>query len=157
MIDESETRAAIVAEALSWEGTPYHPHARIKGAGVDCAQLPVAVYSACGCMPAIEPVYSEQWMMHRDEELYLAEVRRFSRQIPVEDAKPGDLIVWKFGRTYSHSAIVVEPPIVIHAVLKGRAVIRADISRDEELKTRPHLAFTVFAAGGGFVHGPGEA
>ena len=36
---EAETRAAIVAEAMSWIGTPYHSHARIKGVGVDLSLI----------------------------------------------------------------------------------------------------------------------
>lgn len=149
MSRQADLRAAIVAEAISWERTPYHPHARIKGVGVDCAQLPIAVYSACGCMPPIDPSYSQQWMMHRDEELYLGEIRRFARDIPLEEVRPGDLVVWKFGRVYSHSAIVIEAPLVIHAVLRGRAVIRADMSQDTDLRDRPRLAFSVFNRRGG--------
>jgi cell wall-associated NlpC family hydrolase len=144
---EAEHRAAIVAEALEWERTPYHHHARIKGIGVDCAQLPAAVYEAAGAIPHLEPNYSAQWMMHRDEELYLEEIRRYAREIPLEAIQPADLIIWKFGRTYSHSAIVIDPPIVLHAVVKGGAVIRADIELDEDLKslaTNPRLAFSIF-------------
>lgn len=147
-MSEAEIRAAIVAEALSWERTPYISHARLKGVGVDCAQLPAAVFEAAGAIPHLEPSYSAQWMLHRDEELYLAEIRRFAREIDIGDIRPADLIVWRFGRTYSHSAIVIEPPIVLHAVLKGSAVIRADIGRDEDLKTRPRLAFSVFDESG---------
>jgi NlpC/P60 family putative phage cell wall peptidase len=150
MTRELETRAAIVAEAKSWIGTPYHEFARVKGAGVDCAQLPIAVYHACGIIPNLNPAYSQQWMLHRDEELYLGEIRRFAREIPLESAKPGDLIVWKFGRVYSHSAIVIELPRVIHAVIRGRAVIEANIDQDEDLRKeiRPRLAFSVFDSRG---------
>lgn len=142
------SRAAIVAEAMSWERTPYKHHARIKGVGVDCAQFPAAVYESAGVIPNVNPEYSQQWMLHRDEELYLEEIRKWAREIPVEDVQPADLIVWKFGRTFSHSAIVVDPPIVIHAITKGSAVIRADIERDERLRMLPRKAFSVFAADG---------
>ena len=37
------SRAAVVAEAIAWLGTPYHHRARIKGVGVDCAQLALGV------------------------------------------------------------------------------------------------------------------
>lgn len=146
MSREAELRAAIVAEAKSWIGTPYHPHARVKGAGVDCAQFPIAVFHECGIIPNLNPDYSQQWMNHRDEERYLAEIRRFAREIKPEAARPGDLIVWRYGRVFSHSAIVVELPLVVHAVIVGRAVILADIERDEDLKkeTRPRRAFSVF-------------
>jgi cell wall-associated NlpC family hydrolase len=153
---EAEIRAAVLREAISWEGTPYHHHARLKGVGVDCAQLPAAVYEAAGAIPHLEPQYSSQWMLHRDEELYLEEIRRFAREIPFEAAKPADLIVWKFGRTYSHSAIILDPPICIHAVIKGGAVIRADYERDEDLRSRPRLAFSIFAPNGELFYRGGE-
>jgi hypothetical protein len=37
-------KRAQVQEALTWLGIPYHHHARVKGVGVDCAQLLCAVY-----------------------------------------------------------------------------------------------------------------
>ncbi len=30
---------------------------------------------------------------------------------------PGDVVLWRFGRCYSHGAIVIEWPTVIHAYL----------------------------------------
>ena len=41
-------RAAVVAAARSWIGTPYHHAADVKGVGVDCAMLLVRVYSDLG-------------------------------------------------------------------------------------------------------------
>ena len=35
---ELAQRLAVVAEAESWLGTPYHHEARIKGHGVDCVE-----------------------------------------------------------------------------------------------------------------------
>ena len=73
------SRAAIVAEAMSWLGTPYAHRQRLKGVGVDCAQLPLAVYRACGLLPEVEPeAYAAQWHLHRGEELYLDTVARFA-------------------------------------------------------------------------------
>ena len=38
-----DLRARIVAEAMTWLGTPYHHRGKLKGIGVDCAQLPLCV------------------------------------------------------------------------------------------------------------------
>lgn len=141
------TREQVVREALSWERTPYHHRARVKGVGVDCAQLPIAVYSAVGLIPAIEPDYSPQWMLHRDEEQYLGWVRRFAREIPRAEAGPGDFAIWKFGRCYSHGAIVLDLPHVLHALILGGGVTRGHVDRDEELRSRPVLYFTLFGEG----------
>jgi hypothetical protein len=52
-------------------GTPYHHHARIKGVGVDCAQLLCGVYEAAGLVPHIETGhYPHDWHLHRGEELF---------------------------------------------------------------------------------------
>lgn len=138
------TREDVVREALTWEGTPYHHHARVKGVGVDCAQLPAAVYEAVGIIPHLSPRYSEQWMMSRDEELYLSYVFPYAREITRDEVAPGDFGIWKYGRTFSHGAIVIEPPVVLHAVISGRAVVRANMDQEEELKRRPARFFTVF-------------
>jgi cell wall-associated NlpC family hydrolase len=143
---EAETRAAIVAEALSWERTPYMSHARLKGVGVDCAMLPAAVYEAVGIIPQLNPTYTADWMMHRDEEQFLGFVLPHAHEIPECELQPGDLVIWKFGRTFSHSAIVIDYPTVLHAVIRGGAVIRADMTQDVDLIDRPRKCFSVFAA-----------
>jgi cell wall-associated NlpC family hydrolase len=141
---EASRRADIVAEALSWERTPYHELARIKGVGVDCAQFPAAVYEAVGLIPHVAPAYTPQWMLHRDEEQFLGWVRLYAREIGREDIGPGDFAIWKYGRCYSHGAIVLEAPQVIHAVILGGGVCRADMDRDVELASRAVKFFTLF-------------
>ncbi|BCA57676.1 hydrolase [Sphingomonas sp. HMP6] len=137
-------RAAVVTEALSWELTPYHERARIKGVGVDCAQFPAAVYEAAGMIPHIEPDYNPQWMLHRDEEQYLGWVRTYAREIERAAVGPGDFAIWKFGRCFSHGAIVIALPEVIHAVIAGNGVLRGNADRDEELRSRAVKFFTLF-------------
>jgi cell wall-associated NlpC family hydrolase len=143
---EAAARAAIVTEAISWERTPYHPHARLKGIGVDCAQFPAAVYEAAGLVPHLAPEYSAQWMLHRDEEHFLAWVTPHATEISRGQLGPGDFVIWKFGRVFSHGAIVIEPPEVIHAVIRGNAVIRANIDRDEDLRSLPVKYFSLFGS-----------
>lgn len=138
------TREEVVNEALTWEGTPYHHHGRIKGVGVDCAQLPAAVYEAVGLIPHVNPKYSEQWMMSRDEELYLSYVFPHAREITRDQIGPGDFVIWRWGRTFSHGAIVIEPPMVLHAVISAGSVVRANMDEEEELRRRPARFFTVF-------------
>lgn len=138
------TRAEVVREALSWERTPYHHRARLKGVGVDCAMFPAAVYEACGLIPHLAPDYSPQWMLHRDEEQFLGWVKPYAREIDRADVGPGDFAIWKFGRTYSHGAIVIDMPEIIHAVIAGGAVVRGNADRDEELRSRPVRFFTLF-------------
>jgi cell wall-associated NlpC family hydrolase len=143
--NEDSLRASIVAEALSWEGTAYHPGARIKGVGCDCAQLPAATYIALGLIPDINPQYTQDWMMHRDEEKFLSFVTPYAREITRDEAGPGDFVIWKFGRTFSHSAIVIDLPEVIHAAIKGASVFRTNMDQDSDLAGRECKFFTVIA------------
>ena len=111
------TREDIVKEALSWLGTPYRNHARVKGAGIDCGQLLLAVYGSLGVLPKDFDVgyYPEQWHLHRDEEKYLGTVLAFGREI-IGPPLPGDAVMFKFGRVFSHGGIVIEWPNIVHAL-----------------------------------------
>jgi cell wall-associated NlpC family hydrolase len=139
----AEQRAAIVRTAKSWIGTPYHHQAALKGVGADCAMFPIAVYKECNVLPQSyqPPEYSMQWHLHRSDELYLAEIAKFCNEIPVEDSvllkppRPADFVVFHFGRTFSHGAIVVEWPICIHSYIH-HGVTLMDALRDGEVVGR---------------------
>jgi len=115
-----QTRSAIVAEALSWVRTPYHHHARIKGVGVDCAQILCAVYEECGVIEHVEPGnYAPQHHLHRDEELYIDWLQRCGA-IEVQTPGLGDVALFHWGRTWSHAGIVValEPEVsIVHSYI----------------------------------------
>lgn len=141
------SRDAVIAEALTWEKTPYHEHASVKGVGADCAQFPAAVYHACGLIPKQNPIYDDQWHLHRDEELYLKWVQPLAREIPLDRTKGGDFIIWKWGRTYSHGGILLTPEIVIHAQ-KPVGITKAKWREDSYLGDpiwHPAKAFTLWS------------
>lgn len=142
--ESPEERAAVVAEARTWLRTPYHHYARVKGAGVDCAQLPIAVYSAVDLIPALDPSYARQWHLHRSEELYLAEVLRWAREVlSAAEAGPGGFVLWKYGRTFSHGGILIGGGEVIHAV-EGQGVLVANIEHQGPLSERDRRFFTLW-------------
>ncbi len=125
---DQQQRAAVVAEAMTWRGTPYHHHARIKGAGVDCAQLLCAVFEACALVPPIDPgFYPTDWHLHRSEQMFSAWLQRFATQVQ-RPPEPGDVVLWQFGRTFSHGSICAGGGLFIHSYI-GRGVI---LSRDTE-------------------------
>jgi cell wall-associated NlpC family hydrolase len=136
-------RDNIVRAAKEWLGTPYHHHAQIKHAGADCAMFPLAVYQECGVLPREyrPPEYSVQWHLHRSEELYLKEIEKFVVEIDAPP-QPADFIVFQFGRTFSHGAIVVDWPIVIHSYIP-HGVLLSDALRDGELLSREYKCFEV--------------
>jgi cell wall-associated NlpC family hydrolase len=125
----------LIDEALAWLGTPYHHEARIKGVGVDCGQFPAAVFEACELIPHVEiEPYTCDWHLHRSEERYLQIVEQFFER--VEHPQPGDLALFKFGRTISHGSIVVEWPLIIHAYLPAMAVVLDDGIANKDLAPR---------------------
>ncbi len=134
MTDAAEKRAAIVAAVREWLGTPYHHCADIKGVGVDCGMLLCRVYVDLGIVAPFDPrPYTHDWMLHRAEETFLNAL--LARAVLVETPQPGDVAMWRFGRCYSHGAVVVksEPLTVVHAVLKHRRVIEEVVARDPDL------------------------
>jgi cell wall-associated NlpC family hydrolase len=109
-------RAAVVAAAQTWLGTPYHHAGRVRGAGVDCLMLLAETYAAAGVIaPVTEvPYYPPDWFQHRDEERYLAGLLAHAREI-AGPPQPGDAALFRFGRSFSHGAIVTGWPRLIHA------------------------------------------
>jgi NlpC/P60 family putative phage cell wall peptidase len=90
----SAKRAAVVAEAESWLGTPYHHMARLKGVGCDCLTLLAAVYEAAGVVPAIEiPFYPPDWHLHRGVERYMDGLLAYAHE--VDAPAPGDVALFR--------------------------------------------------------------
>jgi len=148
------TRQAVCDEARRWLRTPYHHAARLHGVGVDCAMLPLEVYSGVGAIPGADPEhYPRDWHLHRSEERYLEWVDKFAFRIGEKPqgtqdviGKPpglGDFVIWRWGRTFSHGAIHVGDGMVIHAVL-GLGVTQDDMWQHQELRTRAALFYSVW-------------
>lgn len=138
--DEASTRDRIDSIARSWISTPFHDHARIKGAGTDCAQLLLATFEEAGLIPPTDVGhYSAQFFLHSPEQRYLGWVRSFAkREIEIAEAKPGDIALYHIGRCFAHGAIIVKPgwPHIIHAHAGGKIVRKA-------FGTSPHLGMPV--------------
>jgi cell wall-associated NlpC family hydrolase len=117
-------REAVCAEALRWVGTPYHHHQRVHGVGVDCINLLCAVYHQVGVVGFVElEHYSQRWHLHRDEELF---VQGLDKYLPRAQAPAaGDVVLFRFGRTYSHAGILLPGGEFVHAFarVKGRGQV----------------------------------
>ena len=138
-MSEASQRAAVVAEARTWLRTPFHHAARLKGIGADCETFICEVFSAAGVFTAQNiPYVPSQWFLNTKEELYLNYLSKYAREYVVgpwslvvgqndttpsgqrpatSDQRlplPGDVICVKHRWVYSHGAIVVAWPKVIH-------------------------------------------
>lgn len=107
-----EARQKVILEAISWLGTPFRHRAKIKGrhGGVDCGQFLCGVFENAGIVdPIVLPEYPMQWALHQREELYLKELLKYTREIPVSEARSADIIMFHVGRASSHGALMLEP------------------------------------------------
>jgi len=143
LLSESEAvaRAAVVAAARSWIGTPYHHAADVKGAGVDCAMLLVRVYCDLGLVEPFDPrPYTRDWMLHRDDERYIGFLLARARE--VQAPRVGDVILFRFGRCFSHGGIIsgADPLTIIHAFAPARIVLEEEVMRSAELFERLRIA-----------------
>lgn len=115
MCPSQKQRSEIIAAARSWRGTPYHHEGHVKGAGVDCLYFIAESYREAGVFDRVDiPKYAFQWNLNRSEETYLLGLLKYAHEVVTP--QPGDIALWKIGRTFSHGAIVIEWPHIIHAV-----------------------------------------
>lgn len=123
-------RSLVCAEARSWLGTPYHHAADIKGVGVDCAMLLVRVAVSSGLVPAdLDPrPYPADWHLHRSEERFLGWLEQHGTQRDPRWAEPGDVLVWRFGRAFSHGGWHMGDGHVVHAHKPDRKVVLGHVS-----------------------------
>jgi NlpC/P60 family putative phage cell wall peptidase len=112
------TRAALVAEAKAWIGTPYRHQASLRGVGCDCLGLVRGVWRAvCGAEPEPVPPYAPDWAeASRRETLALAGQRHLVEIDPAQFA-PGDVLLfrWRNGFVAKHAAIVTAADLMVHA------------------------------------------
>jgi len=142
-------RTAVVAAARAWVGTPYHNCADIRGVGVDCGMLLVRVFVDTGLCPPFDPrPYPVDWHLHRSEERYLGFI--FDRAREVARAQPGDVMVLRYGRCYSHGGVVTRssPLTIVHAYYPARCVLEEVIEHNAVLAdaTRQPRFFSFWAA-----------
>lgn len=145
---EAAQRASVVAEARKWLGTPYHPSADVPGAGVDCGMLIVRAFVDAGLVAPFDPrPYPQDWHLHRSDEKYLGFVGDLCKR--VDAPQPGDVAVFRYGRCYSHGAIVThgEPLVILHAYMPARRVIEEPLKHNSVLcePDRKMIFFSLWA------------
>jgi len=136
-MDEATARARVVAAAREWVGTPYHHMADVKGVGCDCAMLLARVYIDLGLVEPFDPrPYPRDWCVHRGEERYLKLLLARAREVAAPEA--ADVMLFRYGRCYSHGAIVtrLEPLTIVHAFAPARCVVEEELIHNAELFER---------------------
>ncbi len=118
--EELAWRIHIIEIARTWIGTPYHHQASLKGVGTDCFGLVRGVWRelyGVDTDPEKVPPYSWDWAEAKDEETMLEAARRHMDEIPVEAARAGDVVLFRYRENYNakHAAVLVGGGKMIHA------------------------------------------
>jgi cell wall-associated NlpC family hydrolase len=128
---------AVVAEALSWKGTPYVLGQHLKGAdgcGCDCATFLVeAGLVAGGALTRQEAddlyrevgVYSSDWFLHTSAQKYFLRIMKAARLVletrcyASVKAEPGTIVLTKCvqSENWNHGGIVIKWPQIMHCVV----------------------------------------
>ena len=82
--------------------------------------------------------YAQYHHLHRNDERYLGLIEPFTREIEPGTQRKGDIVLWKYGRVFSHAAIVDEWPFVIHAYAAENSVVRSDMRVASPLTDEKH-------------------
>ncbi len=112
------SRAAIVAEAQSWIGTPYRHQASLKGVGCDCLGLVRGVWrELLGSEPEPVPPYARDWAEAGEGEPLAEAAFRHLDPIAPDAFLPGDVLLfrWRANFVAKHAALVSAPYRMIHA------------------------------------------
>ena len=118
------TADAVIAEALSWVGTPYRHQGAKKGVGCDCLGLVLGVWrSLYGAAPERPGAYAPDWAEAGEREMLLDGARRHFGEKPLAQMQPGDLLLfrWRPHLPAKHAGILTAPGHFVHAY-QGHAV-----------------------------------
>jgi cell wall-associated NlpC family hydrolase len=97
-------RADVVTCARTWIDTPYQHQARLRGVGVDCAGLVIAVARELGI---VEPDFDVQgYARQPDGVSLLAWCDQSMTPVSQGDMQPGDVVVVAFDLAPGHLGIV---------------------------------------------------
>lgn len=119
--------ARVIALATEWLGTPYVHQQSLRGAGTDCLGLIRGVWRDLhGSEPEAAPPYTRFWGDADGRELMAEAARRWMIEIPVAEAGPGAMVLFRMvrGGVAKHCGILLDPPSqFIHAYERHGVVI----------------------------------
>ncbi|MBI2718146.1 MAG: C40 family peptidase [Rhizobiales bacterium] len=136
-------RAAVVAEARSWIGTPYLHQASLKGAGCDCLGLVRGVWRGIfGEEPELPAPYSPDWAEAHGRETLAEAAGRHMVPVALNAIEPGDVLLFamKDHAPAKHCAIMSAPGQMIHAI-EAHPVAEVTLWSSERAGRRLRFAF----------------
>lgn len=129
MSEQPMTREGLLQVVRTWIGTPYHHQARLKGVGADCIGELYGPATEYGFPLTDVEGYSRQPYGQK----LIAELEQRLDRIPIEEAQPGDVLVfWFETKDYpAHVAWMADGqhgPNMIHTMEKTRRVVEHRIN-----------------------------
>lgn len=115
---DAVTSERVIALARQWLGTPYLHQASLKGVGCDCLGLVRGIWRELyGDEPERLPAYSPDWAEASGEETLAAAAKRYLKERPLADIRPGHLLLMRFRPHLAakHAAIASGEGLMIHA------------------------------------------
>ena len=123
--------SAVLAIARAWLGTPYLHQASVLGVGADCLGLARGIWRALhGGEPFDVPPYTRDWGEAGTHEVLLEAASAFLIEIPLGEAGPGALILFRMAADVpaKHCGVLgtsVMRPSLIHAYDRSGVVEEA--------------------------------
>lgn len=129
MRNEMPIAEAVVAEAMSWVGTPYRHQGARKGVGCDCLGLVRGVWQALYGSASEDPgAYAPDWAEAGGGDPLLAAARRHLVEKQGAEIAPGDVLLfrWRPHLPAKHCGIACADNRFIHAY-QGHAVLASPL------------------------------
>jgi hypothetical protein len=122
------SREAIVAEARTWIGTPFHHQGCVKQVGCDCIGFIAGVALALGIEGAerwrTNPAY-HNYSRYPERATLEKGCAEFFDQVPIRDVTLADIFVMRFEREPMHFALItkLDPIYITHALFMRDRVV----------------------------------
>ncbi len=133
----------IIAEAMTWAGTPFRHQGSRKGVGCDCLGLVRGVWRAVyGREPELPGPYAMDWNETAAGDPLLEAARRHCAEKQAGAIRCGDLLLFRWKPQYAakHMGILVSAERFIHAY-DGNAVVVSPLVRQWRSRIAGVFAF----------------
>lgn len=130
------TRQDVINEARTWMGTRFHHQGRLKGVGVDCIGILSGTLQVLNLLKYDNINYTKD----PDSDKLVSICDKYLIKIPIEEAKPGDVLLMSWRRGPQHMALLTDQGI-LHAHIGVKKVV--EHVYDDEWKARTVAAYNI--------------
>ena len=118
------TRAAIIEEALTWEGIKFKHQGRSKKFGCDCIGMQIAIGRKFGLDKVVNFDDERGYGRTPDGDRMTFLLNKYMIKINIKEAQPGDLLHMKFNNNPQHIAMLMPDNNIIHSDNNFGKVVR---------------------------------